>query len=322
MRKNLLLLALCQALGMAISSMLLSAGGLVGESLSPDSKWATLPLSVQLLFTMLATLPASLLMQRKGRRYGFVLACLIIILSGAGAALAIYSGSFIGFLLSTMGMGVALSFFQYFRFAAIDIAPLKYASRAISWVLVGGLLAAFIGPNLAAWTHLLNVTHPFLATMLSFIPISLVMIGLFWRLDLPQPTLEEIRGKQRPLKLIIRQPAFVVAVVSAMIAYGVMTLLMTATPLAMKGHGFGFGQTAFIIQWHLVGMFAPSFFSGALISRLGMLPVMLMGVFAYLAVAAINMQSQTLVAYWFALVFLGIGWNFLFVGATTLLHEA
>jgi MFS family permease len=123
MRKNLLLLALCQALGMAISSMLLSAGGLVGESLSPDPKWATLPLSVQLLFTMLATLPASLLMQRKGHRYGFVLACLIMMLSGAGSAFAIFSGSFIGFLLSTMGMGIALSFFQYFRFAAIDIAP-------------------------------------------------------------------------------------------------------------------------------------------------------------------------------------------------------
>lgn len=174
-------------------------------------------------------------------------------------------------------------------------------------MLVGGLLAAIIGPNLAAWTHLRNAAHPFLVTMLSFIPISLVMISLFWRMDFPRPTLEETEGKQRPLKVIIRQPAFVVAVASAMIAYGVMTLLMTATPLAMKGHGFGFGQTAFIIQWHLVGMFAPSFFSGALISRLGILPVMLMGVFAYLAVVAINMQSQTMVVYWFALVFLGIG---------------
>jgi len=322
MRRNIMLLALCQALGMSISSMLLSAAGLVGESLAPDPKWATLPLSAQFLFTMFATLPASLLMQRKGRRFGFILACLVMMLSATGSAMAIYSGHFVGFVASAMGMGIALGFFQYFRFAAIDVAPAKYASKAISWVLAGGLLAAFIGPNLAAMTRSLDVGHPFLFTMLCAIPLSLLMIFLFWRMDLPLPNAEEILGKKRPLATILRQPTFIVAVVSAMIAYGVMTLLMTATPLAMKGHGFGFGQTAFIIQWHLVGMFAPSFFSGTLMSRIGILPVMLMGVLAYLAVVLINMQPQSMASYWSALVLLGVGWNFLFIGATSLLHDA
>jgi len=322
MRKNIILLALCQALGMTLASMVFSVGGLVGEDLAPDPQWATLPISAQFLFTMFATLPASLLMQRKGRRFGFMLACIIMMLGGVGGALAIYSGSFTGFILSTMGMGVALGFFQYFRFAAIDIAPVNYASKAVSWVLIGGLLAAFIGPNLAAITHFPNSSHPFLVTMVCAIPLSLIMIFLFWRMDLPMPSVEERSGYQRPVRQIIRQPAFIVAVISAMIAYGVMTLLMTATPLAMKGHNFDFGQTAFIIQWHLVGMFAPSFFSGALMSRVGVLPVMLVGVLAYLLVAALNMQIQSMAVYWVALVLLGIGWNFLFIGATTLLHEA
>ena len=322
MRRNIMLLALCQALGMTVSSMLLSAAGLVGESLAADPKWATLPLSAQFLFTMFATLPASLLMQRKGRRFGFIFACMIMILSGAGAALAIYSGHFFGFVASTMGLGVALSFFQYFRFAAVDIAPPKYASKAISWVLAGGLLAAFVGPNLAALTQTLDAGHPFMVTMLCAIPLGLIMILLFWHMDIPLPTAEEISGRQRPLGTIIQQPAFIVAVVSAMVAYGVMTLLMTATPLAMKGHGFGFGQTAFIIQWHLVGMFAPSFFSGTLMSRVGVLPVMLMGVVAYLAVVIVNMQTPSMASYWIALVLLGDGCSFLLIGATTLLHEA
>ena len=322
MRKNIVFLAWCQALGMSMSSMLLSSAGLVGESLASDPKWATVPLSAQFLFTMFATLPASLLMQRKGRRFGFIFACVVMMLSGASAALAIYSGYFYGFVASTMGMGIAIGFFQYFRFAAIDIAPAKYASIAVSWVLVGGLLAAFIGPNLAALTRAVDAAHPFMITMLCAIPLCLVMMFIVWRMDLPLPTAEEMSGLQRPLGVIVRQPVFIVAVVSAMIAYSVMTLLMTATPLAMKAHGFGFGQTAFIIQWHLVGMFAPSFFSGALMNRVSVLPVMLLAVIAYLVVVLVNLQIPSMASYWMALVLLGIGWNFLFIGATTLLHEA
>jgi len=321
-RKNLILLALCQAMGMTILSMLLSLGGLVGQGLASDPDWATLPVSVQLLFTMLATLPASLLMQRKGRRYGFMLACFILIVAALAAAWAIYNDSYIGFTLSLAGFGVALSFFQFFRFAAIDVAPDYYVSKAVSWVLAGGLLAAFLGPNLAAWTRDFDPAHPFLLTLLSTIPITLLMLWMFWRMDLPLPDACERDGRQRSLRQIAIQPVFFVAVAAAMVAYSVMTLLMTATPLAMKGHGFHFGQTAFIIQWHLVGMFAPSFFSGALIDRFGVLNVMLAGVAAYILVVVLNMGEQSISQYWFALVLLGVGWNFLFIGGTTLLHEA
>jgi len=307
---------------MTILSMLLSLGGLVGQALASDPDWATLPVSAQLLFTMLATLPASLLMQRKGRRYGFMLACLILIVAALAAAWAIYKSSYIGFTLSLAGFGVSLSFFQFFRFAAIDVAPDHYVSKAVSWVLAGGLLAAFLGPNLAAWTRDFDPQHPFLLTLLSTIPIALLMLLMFWRMDLPAPDRCERDGKQRRLSRIVAQPVFLVAVVAAMVAYSVMTLLMTTAPLAMKGHGFHFGQTAIIIQWHLVGMFAPSFFSGALIERFGVLSVMLAGVAAYIIVVILNLSEQSMSHYWFALVLLGIGWNFLFVGGTTLLHEA
>lgn len=321
MRKSLMLLALCQALGMTISSALITTGGLVGEALAPDPRWATFPTSMQFAFTMLATLPASLLMQRKGRRYGFLTACVFVIFSGIGGAVAIYYSNFAAFVASFMGFGVAIGFFQYFRFAAIDVVPDYYASRAVSWVLAGGLLAAFLGPNLAAQTHLIDIEHPFLVTMLSTIPVAIMMLLLLRKMNFPAPAQAQTGGMQRSIKTIVCQPTFIVAAVCSMISYSMMTLLMTATPLAMKGHGFQLGQTAFIIQWHLVGMFAPSFFSGMLIAKVGVLRVMLTGVLAYLLVVVINMQSNTMMAYWLALVLLGIGWNFLFVGATTLLHE-
>ena len=322
MRNTLFLLALCQALGMTVSSMLVSSSGLIGESLSPDPKWATLPVSMQFFFTMLATLPASMLMQRKGRRFGFMLGAVIMMLGACITAYAIYVQSFIGFILGLMVLGSAIAFFQLFRFAAIDVAPPEYTSKAVSWVLLGGLIAAFTGPNLASYTHLINVEYPFLITFLSAVPLALLMMVLLSRMNLPAPSAVEISGQQRPVKEIIKQPVFIVAVVSAMIAYGVMTFLMTATPLAMKGHGFDFGQTAFIIQWHIVGMFAPSFFTGAIIQRIGVLTVMLLGAVAYVGVVMLNFQPQTMLVYWLALVLLGIGWNFMFIGATTLLHDA
>ena len=322
MYQNLILLAFCQALGMSITSSMLTSAGLVGQNLAPDPAWATLAISGQMLFMMLTSLPASILMQHKGRKYGFTLAAIVAMFAGAGAAWAIYSDSFLGFIFSLMGLGIATGFFQLFRFAAVDVVPASYAPKAISWVLLGGLIAAFVGPNLAAQTHLLDAEHPFFYTMLAIIPFGLVMLLVIRKIDIPMPSEEERLGEKRPIKVIVRQPVFIVAVLCGMIAYSTMTLLMTATPLAMKGHGFVFGQTAFIIQWHIVGMFAPSFFTGTLIRRFGVLKIMLTGVCAYFIVIAINMQPQSIVGYWFALVLLGIGWNFSFIGATTLLQGA
>ena len=308
---------------MSMNASLISGSGLVGEALSPSARWATLPISGLFLLTMLSTLPASLLMQRKGRRFGFVLACFIMMLGGVITAFSIYHSSFIGFVAGAMVFGIAMGFFQLIRFAAIDLVPEEYVSKAISWVLLGGLLAAFLGPNIASFTYLLDARHPFFATMLSAIPLAMIMIFFLNKVDFPPVSAEEISGKQRPLRQIIKQPVFIVAVGCAAIAYSVMILLMTATPLAMKGHGFAFQQTAFIIQWHFVGMFAPSFFTGSLINRFGVLRVMMVGVIAFLFVVALNMQSQShsLATYWLALLLLGVGWNFLFVGATSLLHE-
>lgn len=307
---------------MSMNASLIGSGSIIGASLSSNPNWATVPMSALFLFTTLATFPASILMQRKGRRFGFIFACLVLMLGGIVSAFAIQHASFLGFIVGSMIFGVSMGFFQLIRFAAIDIAPVKYLSKAVSWVLLGGLLAAFLGPNMAAATHMLDAEHPFYYTMLCAVPLGIAMIVLLSKVDFPTPSVEEISGYQRPLKEIITQPIFIVAVVCAMIAYGLMILLMTATPLAMKGHGFEFKHTAFIIQWHFVGMFAPSFFTGNLIERFGVLRVMMAGVIAYLLVVVLNMQPQSLSVYWFALVLLGIGWNFLFIGATSLLSGA
>ena len=259
-------------------------------------------------------------MQNHGRRAGFTLGALCMILAGILCALAIYSQQFWLMCLGMIAGGAAIATFQFFRFAALDVAPAGWESRAISWVLAGGLLAAFMGPNLAIFTRNLISTHPFSASYLAAIPISLLILFLITRMDLPKPKIVEVEHiDERPTRDIIKQPTFIVAVVSATFAYGIMNLLMTATPISMQGCGFDFPTTANVIQWHIVGMFLPSFFTGNLIKRVGVLPIMLTGAGLLGGVVAINLDGQTEAHYWSALVMLGVGWNFLFIGGTTLL---
>jgi len=320
MRRTVLLLAACQALSMTGGTLLIATSALVGYRLSPDRSLATLPLALQMMANMLTTVPASLLMQRIGRRGGFALGSAIGIAGGALATWAILTGSFAMFAVAAMMSGSFTAFANYYRFAAADVATSEYRSRAISWVLTGGVIAALLGPNLAKWTRTWLDT-PFAGTYIALTAIMVLSFFTVMLLDIPRSETEQ-HGGGRPLKAIIAQPTFVVAVLGGMFGYGFMSLVMTATPLAMQAHHYVFSDTAFVIQWHALGMFVPSFFTGSLIRRVGVLTVMLTGVLLIASCVMTNLSGTTLLHYSVALGMLGVGWNFLFIGSTTLLTEA
>jgi MFS family permease len=320
MRRTVLLLAVCQAMSMTGGTLLVATSALVGFRLSPDRSLATLPLALQMLANMLTTVPASLLMQRIGRRAGFVLGSAIGIAGGALATWAILRGSFVLFAVAATLSGSFAAFANYYRFAAADVATSDYRARAISWVLTGGVVAAIVGPNLAKWTSSWLNT-PFAGSYLALTGIMVLSFFTVMFLDIPHSVAEE-RGGGRSLREIIAQPTCTVALIGGMFGFGFMSLVMSATPLAMHAHHYDFSDTAFVIQWHSLGMFAPSFVTGGLIRRFGVLPVMLTGVVLIMSCVLTNLSGTTLVHYSVALAMLGMGWNFLFIGSTTLLTEA
>jgi MFS family permease len=320
MKKNVLLLSACQAMFMTGGSLLIATSALVGYRLSPDKALATLPLAMQMLANMLTSIPASLFMQRFGRRAGFLLGSTIGI-GGAGlATYAIVTSSFTLFVLGAALSGMFASFSNYYRFAAADVATEDYRSTAISYVMAGGVIAALIGPNLAHWTSAW-LAAPFAGSYLALAAILLLSFATQLFLDIPNPV-HATHGSGRTLGTIARQPVFVVAAIGGMLGYGIMALVMTATPLAMHDHHYAFGDTAFVIEWHVLGMFAPSFFTGHLIRRFGVLQIMLVGGLLSTACISVNLTGTSLSHFWLALLLLGMGWNFLFIGATTLLTEA
>lgn len=317
-RQNVVILALCQALLMSGNSLVIAVSALVGSELAPSPIWVTLPLGLQYLSAMATTIPASLVMKRIGRKRGFLLGLAIGIVGALISGWAIMEGDFFTYCLGAALIGIFNSFGQYYRFAAADIAEPDFRSKAISLVMAGGVVAAFTGPNLANWSSdfvsgALFAGGYFTLALLQMIA-AVVLVGL----RLPRPLAHEIHAKGRSLVVIALQPRFVVAVVSGMVSYGVMSLVMVATPLAMSGHGFHFSDTALVIQWHLFGMFAPSFITGYLINRFGVLNIMLIGTLLLGISAMVNLTGVTREHFWVALFLLGIGWNFLFVGATDL----
>lgn len=320
MKRNVLLLAAAQAMMMTGGTLLIATSALVGFRLSPDKSLATLPLALQMLAGMLTSIPASLLMQRIGRRRGFLIGSTLGALGAALAAYAIVHESFALFATAAALSGMFVGFGNYYRFAAADAATPDYRSRAISYVLAGGVVAALVGPNLAKWTsHWLAA--PFAGSFVALTGITILSFLTLLFLDIPRSA-AETHGGGRPLAAIVRQPVFVVAAIGGMFGYGVMALVMTATPLAMHAHHYAFSDTAFVIEWHVLGMFAPSFFTGHLIRRFGVLPVMLTGALLNAACVTVNLSGTSIAHYWLALTLLGIGWNFLFIGATQLLTEA
>lgn len=317
---NVGLLAACQALMMIGGSLMVTTAALIGTDLASTAALATLPLALLYLTTMAVTFPASLLMKRVGRRNGFLVGASAGLAGAIASAFAIYHGSFLLFCFGAIGLGTSNGFGQFYRFAAADTASPEFKSRAISLVLAGGVVAAFIGPNIAHWTSGF-VGKPFVGGFTTLAGAYVLMLIIISALRIPQPSEEERSGHARSLREIAAQPAFIVAVMGGLIGYGVMNLVMTATPLAMRGHGHTLAQTGFVIQWHMLGMFVPSFFTGNIIRRFGVLNVMLAGAVLLATCVAINFMGREVMHFWAALIALGLGWNFLYIGGTTLLTE-
>jgi MFS family permease len=320
-KKNVAVLATCQALLFTNNSTVIALNGLAGYALASNKALATLPVTGWVVGGALSTLPMSLLMKRIGRRAGFVAGALTGMIGAAICALALVRADFWLFCLGTVVFGVYNAVGQYYRFAAADSASVEFKPRAISLVLAGGLVGGIVGPEVSKHTVDLFSTK-YLGAYLSLIGFLVLVVGVLQLLRIPSPSGDTQTVRARPLKEIMSQPVFIVAVTGAAIGYGVMNLLMTATPLAMRLCGHPYSAAATVIGSHVVGMFGPSFFTGNLIRRFGVLQVMTAGALLLYVVVAIALSGISVPHFWFALVLLGIGWNFLYIGGTTLLTDA
>ncbi|MBL4683749.1 MAG: MFS transporter [Nannocystaceae bacterium] len=321
--RNVSLLAVGQSLMMTANSLIVATAPLVGLSLVANKSLATFPIVALQVATLLTSIPAAHLMQRFGRRFGFGGAGIIGAVGAATAAWAISEQSFMLFMLGTFLVGVFNGFGNHFRFAAADAAPPEQRSTAVSLVLAGGIVAAVAGPTLARTTRELVATQPFVASYAALVGVFVLLVISVAFLRIPtdgqDPIVTSI--KARDLRTIIRQPRYISAVLCATFGYATMTFLMTATPLAMNKHGHPFADTASVIQWHILGMFAPSLATGWLVRRFGIVAILLVGAAFEGCAVAINLGGTSVFQFRLALLALGVGWNFLFIAATTLLTE-
>ncbi len=338
-KRQVIRLAACMAMNQTALSLTMTVAALSGKLVAGERvELATLPLAFLFVGMMATTIPASLFMSRYGRKAGFALGATAGIMAGLTGAAALWIGDF-WLLCVGLGLyGVAAGCANYYRFAAAEVASPAFRSRAISYVLAGGVVAAVAGPSLASNSAFAFEALPFVA---SFLVISVLAAMIFpilltvrfpdegglpeaQRLSTPPGSAAPapVDAPARPLGQIMRQPVFLVAAFGAMVGYGAMNLLMVSTPLAMDACGYPFGDAASVIQWHVLGMYLPSFFTGGLIRRFGILPIMAVGAACIMAATLVHLGGIAFLNFWGGLILLGIGWNFLFVGGTTLLTEA
>jgi MFS family permease len=321
-RRNVALLAVAQALFMTTQAMGIATTPLAGHALlGPDKSLATLPIFLTHAGIMLTTIPASLLMGRIGRRAGFTIGAFLAVLFGALAAAAIYLQSFELLCVSALLQGSAAAFAWYYRFAAADASPDAFKPKAISYVMLGGIVAGLLGPEIAKSAVDWFAPITFMGIYVAIAVVGLLSLELMQWLRIPPLTAAERAEGGRPMGEIARQPAFIAAVISSMFGYGVMTLVMSATPLAMLACGFNFGQSATVIQVHIVAMFLPSFFTGDLIKRFGVLPIIAAGALIQVGCSLVNLAGVDFANFLLANALVGIGWNFTFVGGSTLLTQ-
>ena len=319
--RDIFLLACCQALLLTNASGLITMNGLIGYALADAKTLATLGVTIYVLGSAAATMPASLWMARVGRRTGFVAGALINVAGCALAVLAISRGSFVLYCVATGVMGIYNAIGLQYRFAAAEVAAPADRAKAISLVLAGGVVGGFLGPESARRAMDLFAT-PFLGGFVVLAGFALVAVAVQSRLHVPAPTIEERSGSGRPLAVIMRQPVFIVAALAGAVGYGLMNLLMTATPIAMNFCNHPFAAAAMVIQWHVVGMYAPGFVTGSLIRRFGVLNVILAGIVLVATCVAVALNGITVAHFLIALALLGVGWNFMYTGGTTLLTES
>lgn len=321
-KRNVAVLVLAQAILGSQMPMIFIVGGLAGQSLATNVCLATLPISLIVLGSMLAATPMSAIMQKWGRRAGFFVGTSCGALGGAVGAYGLYLGSFPVFLVGSLLTGIYMSAHGFYRFAAADTASEAFRPKAISYVMAGGLAAAIIGPQLVKLTSTTYVI-PFLGTYLAVIAVNVLGSLLFLLIDIPRPaalTPDSPRGRTR--WQLITTPRIAVAVICAMVSYALMNLVMTSTPLAVVGCGYTQNNAADVVTLHVLAMYIPSFFTGHLISRFGVERIMALGLFILAGAGVVALSGVDLGHFFVALILLGVGWNFGFIGATAMLTSA
>ena len=317
--RNVSILSLCQALGVTGNVIVFSVSALAALEIAPSKSLATVPLFIQYLTATCTTLPASFLMKKIGRKAGFMCGSSLASIGGIIAFSAIKSGNFELFCLGSAFIGMLIGFIPYYRFAAIDTASESFKNTALSLVLAGGVVAAIAGPTLADFSKdLFKEAYAGNFFIIMFLPLVSIALLTFVKIVPPEDTEKE---SARSVIEIVKQPKFLLALSGGIIGYGVMIILMVSTPISMKLSALTFTNITFVIQWHVLGMFTPSFITGNLIERFGVYRILILGAVFNLLCVIINLTGTTLYHYWVALFLLGVGWNFLFIGATSLLTE-
>ena len=321
-KRNVFVLILAQAFLGAQMPMIFVVGGLAGLMIAPSPALATIPISL-IVFGSMTTAPwLSALMQKYGRRVGFFVGALGGALGAGIASLGLYLDHFAVFVIGSYLTGIYMSAHGFYRFAAADSASDDFRPRAISYVMAGGLLSALIGPQLVKFTSDATVV-PFLGIYLSVVLINLIGVTLFFFLDVPPPKAPSADAPQaRSRRELLRDPKIAVAIICGMVSYALMNLMMTSTPLAVVGCGFPTGTAADIVSAHVIAMYAPSFFTGHVIARFGAVRVVALGLFLLALAGVVALMGVELTNFFIALVLLGIGWNFGFIGATAMLTQA
>ncbi len=318
--RNIALLGICQALTQSCNTLMFASSALaVLTIVSPDMRmWANTPVTMQHLGVMLSVFPASLLMMRLGRKVGFRAGSCMGMIGASCSAIGVGTGSFLVMCLGGLLLGYAVANMQLYRFAAVELAPAKFRAQAISYVTSGGVIAGIVGPGLARLTPDLWVPT-FQASFVAVVVIHAIVFVILGFIEFPVVKAEDVSGPQRPLFQIVTQPAYMVAAAGAMIAFGVMSFVMAASPLAIVQCGLSKTEAPITIFVHVMGMFIPAFFTGHLITRFGVFNMMTIGIALLVAGVAVALMGTTVWNFRIALGLNGVGWNFLFVGATTLL---
>ena len=319
-RANVWRLSAAQALTGANSAVIFATGSIVGATLAPDMSLATVPLSMYVVGLAAGTLPTGAISRAYGRRVAFIIGTACGVLTGLLASFAILHASFALFCCATFLGGLYGAVSQSYRFAAADGASTQYRPKAVSWVMAGGVFAGVLGPQLVQWT--MDIWPPYLFAF-SFVvqaAVALVAMAILSGVDAPKPAPSDLHGG-RPLFEIVRQPRFMAAVICGIVSYPMMNLVMTSAPLAMKICGLSVTDSNFGIQWHIVAMYGPSFFTGSLIARFGAPRIVATGLVLEAAAASIGLSGITVLHFWATLIVLGVGWNFGFVGASALVLE-
>lgn len=321
-RRTAMLLAACQTFITMAQMLIIASVSLAATLLLEDPSWATMPLTLQFLATALMITPAAYVMRRYGYRTGFLISAILAIIGGLAGAYALYYDMFLLFCFAGVCQGITMAFAMFYRYAAAETVKPADRATTMSIVLSGGILAAILGPELAVWSNGWFGPYQFVGVYVSVsllaACIMIVLSQLKINIHVSDP---DNANTMRPMKVILTQPRFIMAALASMIGYGSMTFIMTATPLAMQVCGYDFNETAFVIEWHVLAMYGPSLFSGWLINKMGLYRMLIIGCLLYLATIAINLHGVTELHFWSALVCLGIGWNFLFLGGSTLVVQ-